>query len=174
MLAAIGVIAAAASGAWAWTRNPGKHRTLPDMCAGVAAGVPGAVPGSCAWSAGGTSFTVTSTLFQRTRLRDAAERAEAQFRDERQGAINRSTDSGWPKAYREMPGIADEAFCLEQYDGRAYFVHCRVRDNNAILDLTAGWDDSTGPADRRDAVAQALTTFAPTAQRLMTDLVGRL
>ncbi|MEV6924311.1 hypothetical protein AB0M46_07370 [Dactylosporangium sp. NPDC051485] len=114
------------------------------------------------------------TLFQRTRLRDAAERAEAQFRYQQQGAINRAADSGYPKAYREMPGIADDAFCLERYDGRAYFVDCTVRDSNVILELTAEWDDSTGQVGMRDAVAQALTTFAPTAQRLMTDLVGRL
>ncbi|MFI5908467.1 hypothetical protein [Dactylosporangium sp. NPDC051541] len=179
-LAILGALVAiiAAGGVWAWTRDAGRHRALPDLCAGVTAGVPdatGAAPGTCAWSSGGTSYTATSTLFSRTRFRDAADRAESEFRYEREGATNRAAEgSGYPEAFRDLSGVADGAFCLEQYDGRGYTVECTARDSNAILNLRAKWDDSTGRAGRRDDVAQALETFAPTAERLLTDLVHRL
>jgi hypothetical protein len=172
LLAAIAaiVLIAAATVAWAWTRDPGKHRALPDMCTGV----PGTSPGGCAWSDNGTSYTVTTTLFQRTRLHSAPDLAAAQFRNERQGALGRVADSGYPKAFQEIPGVADEAFCVEQYDGSTYSVACTARDSNVTLDFTASWNDPTGQPGMRGAVAQALKTYAPTAQNLLTNLVARL
>jgi hypothetical protein len=168
------VLIAAAGVAWSWTRDPGKHRALPDMCTGVPGGAPSASAGSCAWSANGTSYTVTTKIFQRTRLQGAPELAAAQFRNEREGAINRVADSGYPKAFQEIPDAADEAFCVDQYDGSAYSVTCTARDSNAILDFAAGWNDTTAQPGMRNAVAQALKTYAPTAQHLLTNSLNRL
>jgi hypothetical protein len=72
-----------------------------------------------------------------------------------------------------MPGTADAAFCLGQYDGAEHFVRCTVRDSNVVLELTATWDDPSS-ALRLATVKQALATFAPRAQRFLTGLVDRL
>jgi hypothetical protein len=178
-LVAVAVAVAAATGTWIATRSHGSHRALPDMCAVVAAVervvvVPGPEPSSCAWTAGATSFTLAATLYERTRWRGASERADNAFRYEQDGAVRRAADwSGWPHAFRAMPGTADAAFCLGQYDGAEHFVRCTVRDSNAILELTATWDDPSSEL-RRVTVEQALATFAPRAQRLLTGVVDRL
>ena len=92
----------------------------------------------------------------------------------RASAVNRAADgSGWPHAYQTMPGTADAAFCLAQYDGAEHFVRCTVRDSNVVLELSATWNDPSS-ALRRATVEQALATFAPRAQRLLTGVVDRL
>jgi hypothetical protein len=177
--AAVAVAVAAAAGTWIATRSHGSHHALPDMCAAVAAVegvavVPGLEPSSCAWTAGTTSFTLAATLYGRTRWHGAGERADDAFRYEQGGAVDRAADgSGWPHAYRAMPGTADAAFCLGQYDGAEHFVTCTVRDGNVILELAATWNDPSS-ALRLATVEQALTTFAPRAQRLLTGVVDQL
>jgi hypothetical protein len=170
VLATIAVLALAAVGAWTWTRDPGKHHTLPDLCTGVTAGT----PGSCTWSANGTEFTAQTTLFDRTSMSSAPARAASKFDNDREAARNRVADSGYPKAFREIPGVADEAFCVEQYDGSAYSVACTARADNALLKFTADWNDPTGQPGMRDAVATALTAYTPTAQHELNNLIARL
>jgi hypothetical protein len=179
ILAVVAVAAAAATETWTATRDHGRHRALPGLCAVVAAveGVAvvlGPAPNSCAWPAGTTSFTLAATLYERTRWRGADKQADNAFRYEQNGAIARAAEgSGWPHAYRAMPGIADAAFCLGQYDGAEHFVRCTVCDSNVLLEVTATWHDPTS-ALRSDAVEQALSTFAPQLQRLAVGVVARL
>jgi len=176
-LAAVAVVAA--TGAWSATRSHGRHRALPDVCAVVAAVervavVPGPEPNSCAWPAGTTSFTLAATLYRRSRWHGAGELADRAFRYEQDGALERAAEgSGWPHAYRAIPGTADAAFCLGQYDGAEHFVSCTMRDSNVVLEVTATWNDPSS-APSITTVEQALTTFAPRAQRLITGVVNRL
>jgi hypothetical protein len=46
--------------------------------------------------------------------------------------------------------------------------------DNVSLDYTAEWNDPTGDAGMRDAVENALKTYAPTAQHQLNDLAARL
>ena len=150
------------------------------MCAAVAAVERSANSansgrGSCVWLTGATSFTVSATLYKRTRWRGAVERAADEFGYEQDAAAHPiAGGSGWPHAYRALPDAADGAYCTGMYDGRQHHVECAIRDSNVTLRLTATWNDSSGAPLRDDTVEQVLTTFTPTAQRLLVGLVGRL